>query len=293
MQVFLAQLVNGLALGSIYVLLVTGFNLMLLVGKIIQFAYPHIVVFSMYTCWKAFQITESIIASMLICVVVATLINVLTEPIFRRVMSARGQVDINATFVLALGMSMVITDLISHQFNYGFPISFPEIWIGKQTLIRFGLISVSEGQIYALCGGIIAVIAFFYLLYRRRHGRVFRAVAENISLARLIGIPIVRTNIFSYGIAGILGGLIAILLSMLLGSASPWLGDFVALKVLAVSIVAGLGNLKGGLVCGLFLGIAEAMAMGYFPGSWSNTIAFTMMLVVVLIKPKGLFGTQI
>jgi branched-chain amino acid transport system permease protein len=86
---------------------------------------------------------------------------------------------------------------------------------------------------------------------------------------------------------------IEILFSMLLGSASPNLGEFVALKVIAVSIVAGLGNLKGGLVCGLLLGIAEAMAMGYISGSWSNAISFILMLMIVLIKPQGLFGTQI
>jgi len=118
-------------------------------------------------------------------------------------------------------------------------------------------------------------------------------MAENRYVARLVGIPIIKTSIFSYIIAGLLGGFIAILFSMLLGSASPNLGEFVALKVIAVSIVAGLGNLKGGLVCGLLLGIAEAMVMGYISGSWSNAISFIMMLMIVLIKPQGLFGTQI
>jgi branched-chain amino acid transport system permease protein len=80
---------------------------------------------------------------------------------------------------------------------------------------------------------------------------------------------------------------------MLLGSASPGLGESVALKVLAVSIVAGLGNLTGGLIVGLALGILEAMAMGYIAGSWSNVIAFVLMLTVILFKPEGLFGTRI
>jgi len=293
MDVFLAQIINGLALGSIYVLLVTGFNLMLLVGKIIQFAYPYIVVFSMYACWQVLKLTNSIPAAIIICVLVAVVLSVITEPIFRRVMSAGGEVDINASFVVALGMSMVITDVISHKFNFGFPISFPEDWVGRNTVFKSGLVSVSDGQLYTLGAGVVIVLGFFYLLYKTKHGRLFRAVAEDASLARVVGIPIIRTNIFSYAIAGILGGFIAILLTFLLGSASPWLGDFVALKVLAVAIVAGLGNLAGGLVCGLLLGIAEAMAMAYFPGSWSNAIAFIMMLVVILIKPHGVFGTKV
>jgi branched-chain amino acid transport system permease protein len=293
MELFVAQIVHGLALGSIYILLVTGFNLMLLVGKILQFAYPHIVVFSMYTCWQLLKLTDHVVVAVLGAIVVAILLSVITEPIFRRVMTKGGDVDINASFVVSLGISMVITDVISHKFNFGFPISFPEDWVGKRNVLRFGLVSVSDGQLYALGAGILIVLGFFYLLYRTQYGRVFRAVAENGPLARIVGIPLAKTNVLSYGIAGLLGGLIAILLTFLLGSASPWLGEFVALKVLAVAIVAGLGNLKGGLACGLLLGIAEAMAMGYFPGSWSNTIAFLMMLVIVLIRPHGLFGAKV
>jgi branched-chain amino acid transport system permease protein len=85
----------------------------------------------------------------------------------------------------------------------------------------------------------------------------------------------------------------AILIAMLLHSASPGLGDMLAHKVLAVSIVAGLGNLVGGLVVGLALGVIEALIQGYAAGSWSNAIAFVVMLVVILWKPKGLFGIKV
>ena len=93
----------------------------------------------------------------------------------------------------------------------------------------------------------------------------------------------------SYALSGVLGGLIAVLLAMLLGYTSPGLGEQVAHKVLAVSIIAGLGNLAGGLVVGLALGILEALVQGYISGSWSNAIAF----VVMLFRPRGLFGIKL
>jgi branched-chain amino acid transport system permease protein len=291
MEVFVAQLLNGLSLGSIYVLLVTGFNLMVLVARIIQFAYPHMVVLSMYACWEVLHLTNNMFLAILSCIAVSVILNILSEPIFRR-LTNRESIDINASFVVSMSMALVITDIMSHSLNYGFPIAFPASWVGE-SLIRFGLITLSKGQIYAFGGGIIAVLIFFYLLYRTKQGRVFRAMAENRYVARLVGIPIVKTSIFSYFIAGLLGGFIAILFSMFLGSASPQLGDFVAMKVIATSLVAGLGNLKGGLVCGLLLGVAEGMVMGYISGSWSNAIAFIMMLLIVLIKPQGLFGIKI
>jgi branched-chain amino acid transport system permease protein len=295
MNLFLAQLISGLALGSIYVLLATGFNLMLLVARIIQFAYPHFVVLSMYVCWYVLRVTnDNIVLAILAAILFAVFLNIVTQPIFRHLMRRREEeTDINITFIVALGMSMVITDVMSHELNEGFAIAFPETWAGREAFLRFGLVTISMGEIFTLVVGIIAVIGFFYLLYRMKLGRSFRAIAEEPHVARLVGIPVTRMGIYSYAIAGLLGGIIAVLLSLLLGSASAGLGEMVALKVLAVAIVAGLGNLLGGLVCGLFLGIAEAMVMGYFPGSWSNAIAFVLMLVIVLAKPHGLFGTRV
>ncbi len=87
----------------------------------------------------------------------------------------------------------------------------------------------------------LGIIGFFLLLYKTRPGRAFRAIAEDPSGARLVGIPLLRTGLQSYALSGLLGGLIALLLAMLLGSASPSLSEQVAHKVLAVSIIAGLG----------------------------------------------------
>ncbi|MEW5814687.1 MAG: branched-chain amino acid ABC transporter permease, partial [Spirochaetota bacterium] len=140
---------------------------------------------------------------------------------------------------------------------------------------------------------IMAVSVFFWLLYKTRPGRAFRAIAEDPAGARLVGIPILKTGLGSYALTGLLGGITAVLLSLLLGSASPGMGEQVSHKVLAVSIIAGLGNLKGGLIIGLLLGILEALVQGYFSGSWSNAIAFVVMLIIILVKPTGVFGTKL
>jgi len=192
-----------------------------------------------------------------------------------------------------MGIGMIITDVLSHTFNNGLPIAFPDSLASAAPLLRIGLISVLTGQVWSLAVGVVAVSAFFLLLYKTRPGRAFRAIAEDPSGARLVGIPLLRTGLYSYALSGVLGGIIAVLLAMLLGTASPGLGEQVAHKVLAVSIIAGLGNLAGGLVVGLLLGILEAVVQGYISGSWSNAIAFVIMLAVILVKPKGLFGTKL
>jgi branched-chain amino acid transport system permease protein len=294
MQVLIAQIINGLSLGSIYVLLVTGFNLLLLVAMIIHFAYPQVVVFSMYITWVVLQLTgNNILLGVLAGVGSSILLNLISAPLFQKVMKNRGEVDINSTMVLSLAIGMIITDVLSHSFNRGLPIAFPEQLSQSTPVLRIGLITILSGQVWSLGVGVVAVTGFFLLLYKTRAGRAFRAIAEDPSGARLVGIPLLKTGLESYALTGVLGGIIALLLATLLGSASPGLGEQVALKVLAVSIIAGLGNLPGGLVVGLLLGILEAVAQGYISGTWSNVIAFVVMLGVILMKPSGLFGTKL
>lgn len=294
MQVLIAQIINGFSLGSIYVLLVTGFNLLLLVAMIIHFAYPQVVVFSMYITWVVLLLTgNNIFLGVLAAIGSAILFNLISAPLFQKVMKNRGEVDINSTMVLSLAMGMIITDVLSHSFNRGLPITFPEELSGSNPVLRVGLISISSGQVWALAVGIVAVSGFFLLLYKTRVGRAFRAIAEDPNGARLVGIPLFKTGLESYAFTGVLGGITAVLLIALLGSASPGLGEQVANKVLAVSIIAGLGNLPGGLVVGLLLGILEAIAQGYISGSWSNVIAFVVMFIVILMKPSGLFGSKL
>lgn len=293
MEIFAAQVINGLSTGSIYVLLVTGFNLLLLVAMIIHFSYPQTVVFSMYITWAVLKATgDNLPLGVLAGIVSSVAINLLSAPLFQKVMEKRGQVDINSTMVLSMGIGMIITDVLSHTFNQGFPIAFPNE-LASRPVFRFGLISLVSGQVIALAVGIIVVCALFLMLYRTRAGRAFRAIAEDPSGARLVGIPLFTTGLASYAVTGVLGGISAILLAMLIGSASAGLGEQVAHKVLAVSIIAGLGNLVGGLVVGLGLGILEAVVQGYIPGSWSNAIAFVVMLVLILARPRGLFGTKL
>jgi branched-chain amino acid transport system permease protein len=294
MQVFVAQVINGLSLGSIYVLLVTGFNLLLLVAMIIHFAYPQVVLFSMYIAWVVLRYTgNSVPLAVAASVASSVAINLASAPLFQKIMKNREEVDINSTMVVSLGIGMIITDVLSHGFNKGLPISFPEQLVGDVALFRLGLISLLSGQVISLAVGVLAVSGIFLLLYKTRQGRAFRAIAEDPAGARLVGIPLLSTGLASYALSGILGGLIAVLLALMLGYASPGLGEQVAHKVLAVSIIAGLGNLPGGLVVGLALGILESLIQGYLPGSWSNAIAFVILLVIILVRPRGLFGIKL
>jgi branched-chain amino acid transport system permease protein len=294
MELFIAQIVNGLSLGSLYVLFVTGFNLLLLVAAVIHFTYPQVVILSMYVGWFAMSLTGgNLILGAAAAVASSVIVSVATAPLFRMAAGRRGEADINASMVMSLAIGLVVTEAMTHGFNQGRPVSISIGPAAGMTVFRTGLVTLTASQLASLLGGAVAVGGLFILLGRTRMGRAFRAVAEDAQAARQAGIPLFRTSLQSHALAGLLGGITACLLAAILGYASADLGLQVTQKVLAVSIIAGLGNLVGGLVVGLALGILEAVVQGYVSGTWSDAIAFCVMLVVILARPRGLFGSKL
>jgi branched-chain amino acid transport system permease protein len=290
-QVFIAQVINGIAIGSIYSLIVVGLNLLLLVRGIMHFAYAHIAVMSMYTSWLILGATDNNLAIALpISIIVATLLTVITEPIFRPLAVRKAFLE---TVIIGLGIAIIMTDVMSHFINNGLAIAFPPSLVGGGVHIRFGLISFSLGHVYALVGSIAAVTGLIYFLYRRKQGLAFRAMAQDSETARLLGIPLNKTGIYSFAIGGILAGIAGVLLAMTLGSASPALGDKLAINAIIVTLFAGSGNLKGGLIAAFLLGLASALVPAYLPGVWSDAIIFGTIMVVIIIKPQGLFGARV
>lgn len=290
MEILLAQIINGLALGSMYALVVTGFNLLLLVAGVVQYAYAHIVVIGMYVAWGVLKATDgNPWLAVPAALAASTLLSMLTEPLFRP-LTKKGA--INQSLVMSLGISLILTHIMATHLHHGVPISFPESFSANTAVFQSGAAAVSMGQLLTFIGTIVSVAVFLYLLNRTMTGRALRAMAQSPFVARLLGIPMTRMGLASYGIAGFLGGVTSVFFAMALGSASATLGDTLGLKVIATVLFAGVGNLLGGMFCGLILGVTECIATGYLPGHWSNAIAFSMIMIAVFIKPEGLFGAR-
>lgn len=291
MDIVLAHLINGVALGSIYALLVTGLNLLLLVGGIIQFAYPHLVVMSMYISWMVLKATGNNLALGILAAIGAGVgLSLATEPLFRPLIRKAYMVP---SLIVAIGIAIILSDIMSRQIHGGLPIGFSASLSRPEPIAQVGLATLSMGQLASIVGCFSAVAIFLYLLYRTRLGRALRSIGESPWAARLLGIPLARLNFTSYVIAGSLGGISAVFLAMAVGSASSTLGDWLALLVFATVLFAGLGNLKGGLIAGIIIGLVESFAMGYLPGRWAAAIVFGMVMVVVAVRPKGIFGSPL
>ena len=289
MEILIAQIINGLVIGGLYSLVVVGLNLLLLVRGVVHFAYAHIVVISMYVSWMVLNNTGNIGLSIVAGIISAVLVTIATEPIFRPLALRKAFLE---TVVVALGLGMILTEIMAHFLNRGRTITFPTEITSIGDSVHFGMISISPSYIYALMGSVVAVICLYYLLYHSKQGRAFRAVAQDLNTARLLGIPLNRTGIYSFAVAGLLAGLIGVFLAMTLGAASPSLGDSLAVKAMTLMLFAGLGNLKGGLFCALLFGLAESLTMTYLPGRWTEAIVFGVIMIAIIMRPQGIFGSN-
>jgi branched-chain amino acid transport system permease protein len=291
MEIFVAQLISGLITGSIYVLSAIAVTFLMLVAGFIQFAYGEVVVISMYVAWFVFDKTQdNLLLGIPITIGVAILLNILVEPITRRLRERRALYE---CLILTVAFGMILTEIMSHFFYHGMPIRFPSSLRGGGGVFRWGLIVVSSGSLYVFIGCILVLLSFTYFLYRTKQGKAMRAIAQNSATARLLGIPVNRATTLSFAITGFLAGITAVLFAMTLGFASPPLGGVLSFRALAVMLFAGLGNLKGAVVCGFLLGVIESMTTGYFVGAWTDAIAMGIIMVTIMAKPSGLFGTQV
>ena len=294
MELLVSQAFNGIAIGAAYALLVTGLNLLLLIRRIFQWSFAHIVVLSMCVLWMVLDnYSGSVVTGIAIAssaaIGTSIALNLVTEPMFRPMVRRGLYME---AFILAIGFGIVLTDVMSKYVNHGSPVMFPSYLTGAGSF-DVGNFSFSLAKILTIAISILSMFALFRFLNRTQYGRSFRAMAQEPYKAALLGIPITRTGILGFTVAGIIGGISAILLSMAIGYAYPALPNILAVKGLAVVLVAGPGNLIGGLITAFSLGVAEVMTGTYISGDWMQAIVFSVMLAIILAKPSGIFGARV
>lgn len=287
MQDALAQIINGIAMGSIYALMVLGVNLLLQSTGVMHFAFAHTVVLSMYAGWLAIGMSDGSVGfGFFAALLGGVILIVASEPLFRPLMRRGSQTE---TIIVGLGLGMIVTDLLSHFLNNGIAISLPAS-LANVTL-GAGNVRVSAGDTVALGVTILGVVGLSWVLRRTKYGKALRAVSLDPWSSRILGIPVTRIQVFGFGLAGVIAGVIAVSLWLSLGSASSGLGDTLAIKAFILILVAG-PEIWAGLVAALGFGILEALAASYLPGQWTNAVVFGVLMVGILVRPQGIFSQQ-
>jgi branched-chain amino acid transport system permease protein len=284
------QLLNGLFIGSIYALFAIGFTLVFGILDRLNLAHPAVFAVSAFV---GIELVEESGLSIWVALPMVFLLGAVLGLVIERVgfRPLKGRPDAHfAGLISSIAIAGMMIALL--QWRYGpntrrFPAgSFPdgqyEVLGARVTLVQLVIMAVS----------LALVVGLTWLVARSRLGRAMRAIAENPTAARVLGINVDRVTATTFAISSALGAVAGVLFAMNVNSAQLGMGSAIELKGLAVIIVGGMGSLPGALVGGLVLGLAEVFAVQYIGSSWRDVIAFGLLFLILLVRPQGLFGAR-
>ena len=284
------QVLNGLFAGSIYALFAIGFTLVF--GVLDRLNLAHSAVFTA-AAFVGIELVADLGLSIWLAIPVVLVIGAVLGLIIERVAfrPLKGRQDAHfAGLITSIAVGGMLIALL--QARYGsdtrrFPAdAFPstEFDLGgvRVTLLQLVILGVSLGLMLGLA----------YLVNSTRLGRGMRAVAENPHAARVLGVDVDRVTATTFALSSALGAVAGVLLAFYVNSAQLGMGFNIELKGLAVIIVGGMGSLKGAMVGGIALGLAEVFAVQYVGSSWRDVVAFGLLFAVLLLRPQGLFGVR-
>jgi branched-chain amino acid transport system permease protein len=279
--ILLQQILNGLSIASVITLIAIGVTLIFGLTGIINFAHGEFLMVGSIVTWVAVSNGLSFwIAATLGVAAVALLGFALERGLFRFTLARPTN-----GFIVSLGLIVVLQHIVILLYN-GNQKSIPHPLTG---VWQVGGVRIAEMR--ALVIGVTAlVVALTYAaITRSRYGRALRASVEDRDTAMLMGIPVRRyiTGVFVFGsaLAGLGGALLIGLFPI-----TPFTGGTIVMKGFAVALIGGLGNLTGAVAAGVILGLVEGFSAGYGFSQWTDAYSFALMILVLLIRPNGLFG---
>lgn len=280
------QIINGLLLGSMYALVAVGYTLTFGVLRILNLAHGEVfMIGGLVGVGLASGLHLPLAIVLLGAATVAGLLSIAVE--YLCVRPARG--DSLAPVLSTIGLGIILTTLAVNVIGSEpatFPVNLPA-WD-----FNIGPLLISWVQTVILSVSFVLMAGLYLIVMRTRFGRAMRAQAENPVAARLQGIDVARLRVLTFAISGLLAGASGVLVAMRLGMVSPFVGATVGMKALAAMVVGGLGSLPGAMAAGLLLGLLEVLGIAYGSAAWSEAAVWAVLLIVLLVRPTGLFRTS-
>jgi branched-chain amino acid transport system permease protein len=279
-------IVHGLVSSGIYALLAVGFSLIFGVARIINLSHTA---FYMLAAYLIYSLASAAGLNLYLSIIIAIVIVIVVGTISYKLLIARVRQHEATTLIVTIAIAVIIQEALLKGFGGG-PRSIPKLISGSIDI--FG-VTVLYQQFLTFGVVILLLLATWLFLMRTKSGVALRATAQDRDVANLMGINVPRmemlTMAMSVGLAAIAGALVAPL-SVL----TPGMWAHPLVMILAVVVLGGLGSLQGSLIGALILGFAENLVIFLAPsGSFLKTsVALTIMLIVILIRPEGLFGIR-
>ena len=295
-QFLAAQLFNGLMLGSFYVLLSLGLSIIFGMLGVVNFAHGTLYMLGAYVALLGFTSLGPLIgmpdfhlnywAALIVAPLVVGAVGIVIE---KTMLSRLYKFDHLYGLLLTFGLALIIQGVFTNFFNVsGDPYEAkPQILSGA---VNLGFMMFPKYRLWVICISLVVCFVTWYVIERTKLGSFLRAGTENPELVKAFGVnvPLMITLTYGYGVA--LAAFAGVLAAPIY-SVSPVMGSEMIITVFAVVVIGGMGSIMGSILTGLLLGMVEGFTkVIYAPAS--STVIFLIMVIVLLVKPTGLFGRE-
>jgi branched-chain amino acid transport system permease protein len=285
---FLQQIINGLAQGSIYALIGIGFALIFGVLGLVHFAHGEVYMIGAFLGFMLVSVFHlDVFSSLLLAMLGAAILGVIVESVAFRPLRKAPDV---APMVCTLGLSVVLQNvaaLIWGSDTKSIPDTIPN------QVVPFLGAQISFQQVFIFAVSILLMLALQYVLYRSKIGRAIRATAQNKDAAALMGVNIDTVIASTFAVGSALGGAAGVLVGVYYNAFYPMMGFMAGLKAFTATVLGGLTSVPGAVLGGLILGVAENLGAAYISSGYRDIFAFAILILVLLIKPSGILGRGI
>lgn len=282
------QLVNALSLGCVYALFALGFTLIFGVLGVINLSHGAIFMVGAYAAEQAVaRFALPLWGALLFAFVFCGLLGWAVDVLVLRPLRARNAPHL-IPMIATIGVAIILNNGVQGIFGAQ-SLRFPPGLVPEEVLTLGGL------QVTALELGIIffsfaLMAALLLVLKKTQFGRALRAIAESPKAAYLVGINVEGLFFLTSFAAAGLGGVAGVLIGLYSNALFPLMGQPMLHKGIAVIILGGMGDIRGALIGGLFLGFAEVLSVAYVGSSMRDAVAFGLLFLILLVRPTGLFG---
>lgn len=296
MTEFFQQLVNGLALGSIYALIALGYTMVYGVLRFINFAHSDVLMLGAFAAFYLAPVLAPILgaasiplalAVIILSALICACIGMLIEFLAYRPLRSRPRLTV---LITAIGVSLFIEFTCQHEKVFGaatksFPTLLPKSDVG------FGALHISSNDLVVLVLTAVLLATLWFIVQKTKLGMAMRAVSFNEQAASLMGVNVNRIISLTFGLGSALAAVAGIFYAMRAPGIEPLMGIQPGLRAFIAAVLGGIGNLPGAALGGLLLGVLETV-FGGIPGvsNYRDAIAFAILILILLFRPAGLLG---
>lgn len=288
MSLLIQSIVNGLNQGAIYALIALGYTMVYGILRMINFAHGDFIMVGAYTLFYTIPLMTNagmpIWISVFAAVVVCTVVGVLVEVIAYRPVRKAGSMS---ALITALAMSLFLENLAMLLFG-ATPKSVPPIFdFGSVTILGAKL---QVKYLLTLAIGIAMMLAMQLFIKSTRMGKAMRAVPQDQDASTLVGIKVNQIITLTFGIGSGLAAVAALMYCSTYPRCTTDMGSMMGIKAFIAAVLGGIGSIPGAMVGGLIVGIVEIFVKVYIAPGWYEAITYSLLIVVLLVKPSGIMG---